>query len=193
VSKKNKKYNDVLEAAQKLFWKFGFKKVTIEEICREGNVSKMTFYKHFDNKTDVAKVVLDRVIGGASEQFKKLKNEAQSASELMEGMLRMKKEGVHDISKEFLADFYTDSELGLKEYIGELSQKIRTEMMNDFKDLQQKGLIRKDLKIEFFMYLANKINEYLEDPYLLSLYPGPEDLVMEFTRFFAYGMSPRNE
>jgi hypothetical protein len=100
---------------------------------------------------------------------------------------------VHDISKEFLADFYTDSELGLKEYIGELSQKIRTEMMNDFKDLQQKGLIRKDLKIEFFMYLANKINEYLEDPYLLSLYPGPEDLVMEFTRFFAYGMSPRNE
>jgi AcrR family transcriptional regulator len=193
VSKKNKKYYDILEAAQKLFWKFGYKKVTIEEICREGNVSKMTFYKHFDNKTDVAKVVLDRVIGGASEQFKKLKNEAQSASELMEGMLRMKKEGVHDISKEFLADFYTDSELGLKEYIGELSQKIRTEMMNDFKDLQQKGLIRKDLKIEFFMYLANKINEYLEDPYLLSLYPGPEDLVMEFTRFFAYGMSPRNE
>jgi AcrR family transcriptional regulator len=193
VSKKNKKYYDILEAAQKLFWKFGYKKVTIEEICREGNVSKMTFYKHFDNKTDVAKVVLDRVIGGASEQFKKLKNEAQSASELMEGMLRMKKEGVHDISKEFLADFYTDSELGLKEYIGELSQKIRTEMMHDFKDLQQKGLIRKDLKIEFFMYLANKINEYLEDPYLLSLYPGPEDLVMEFTRFFAYGMSPRNE
>ena len=105
MSKTNKKYNDILEAAQKLFWKFGFKKVTIEEICREGNVSKMTFYKHFDNKTEVAKVVLDRVVGSASVQFKKLKDEVQSASELMEGMLHMKKEGIHDISPEFLADF----------------------------------------------------------------------------------------
>ncbi|HKK81807.1 MAG TPA: TetR/AcrR family transcriptional regulator, partial [Prolixibacteraceae bacterium] len=108
MSKNNKKYNDIIEAAQKLFWKFGFKKVTIEEICREGNVSKMTFYKYFDNKVDVAKRVLDKVIGSASGQFKKLKNEAESAPELMEGMLKMKKEGVHDISKEFLADFYTD-------------------------------------------------------------------------------------
>lgn len=193
MSKSNKKYNDILEAAQKLFWKFGFKKVTIEEICREGNVSKMTFYKHFDNKTEVAKVVLDRVVGSASVQFKKLKDEVQSASELMEGMLHMKKEGIHDISPEFLADFYTDKELGLKEYIGQLTQKVWVEMMEDFKELQQKGLIRKDLKIEFFMYLAHKINDYLEDPYLLSLYPEPEDLVMEFTRFFAYGMSPRNK
>lgn len=193
MSKRNKKYNDILEAAQKLFWKFGFKKVTIEEICREGNVSKMTFYKHFDNKTELAKVVLDRVIGNASTQFKKLKNEAQSASELMEGMLNMKKEGIHDISPEFLADFYADKELGLKEYIGQLTQKVWVEMMNDFKDLQQGGLIRKDLKIEFFMYLVQKINNYLEDPYLLSLYPDTEDLVMEFTRFFAYGMSPRNK
>jgi AcrR family transcriptional regulator len=192
MSKTNKKYNDILEAAQKLFWKFGFKKVTIEEICREGNVSKMTFYKHFDNKTEVAKVVLDRVVGNASVQFKKLKNEVQTASELMERMLHMKKEGIHDISPEFLSDFYTDKYLGLKEHIEQLTKKVWLEMMGDFKELQERGLIRQDLKIEFFMYLANKINDYLEDPYLLSLYPSPEDLVMEFTRFFAYGMSPRN-
>ncbi|MBN1768544.1 MAG: TetR/AcrR family transcriptional regulator, partial [Prolixibacteraceae bacterium] len=101
MSKTNKKYNDILEAAQKLFWKFGFKKVTIEEICREGNVSKMTFYKHFDNKTELAKKVLDKVVSKAIDDFSVLKNSATSSFELIEGMLKMKKDGIHEISKEF--------------------------------------------------------------------------------------------
>ncbi|HOO83526.1 MAG TPA: TetR/AcrR family transcriptional regulator [Prolixibacteraceae bacterium] len=192
MSKINKKYNDILEAAQKLFWKFGFKKVTIEEICVEGNVSKMTFYKHFDNKTELAKKVLDSVVAKAIDDFTDLKNKAGSSVELIEGMLKMKKDGINEISKEFLSDFYTDTDLGLSEYLHAKTGQVMVSMLADFKELQDRGLIRSDLNIQFYLYMANKLSTFMDDPYLLSLYANPEDLIMEFTNLFAYGMSPHN-
>jgi AcrR family transcriptional regulator len=46
----NQKYLKILAAGRDLFWKHGFKRVTIEEVCREAGASKMTFYKFFENK-----------------------------------------------------------------------------------------------------------------------------------------------
>ncbi len=188
----SRKHNDILVAAKKLFWKYGYKKVSIEEICGEAKVSKVTFYKFYTNKIELAKTILDNVVKESTEGFKDLKEKATSASDLMEGMLKMKKDGINEISKEFLSDFYSDKELGLAEYITMKTVQVQSEMISDFKQLQEKGLLRKDMSIEFVLYISGKMSGFVEDPYLLSLFPNPEDLVMEFTNFVAYGMSPRN-
>ena len=57
----NPKKNQILHTSKELFWKFGFKRVTIEEICKEAGVSKMTFYKFFPNKLELAKTILDKI------------------------------------------------------------------------------------------------------------------------------------
>lgn len=189
----NKKQSNILEAAKTLFWKHGFKKVSIEEICREAKTSKVTFYKFYPNKIELAKAVLDNVVETATVDFRTLIENVTSTANLLEGMLNMKKDGVHDISKEFLADFYADSTLGLKEHIAMKSQEIIVEMISDMKKLQHRGLIRKDLNIEFFLYFSKQMNTLMEDPYLLSLFPTSEGLIMEITNFFTYGMAPRND
>lgn len=189
----NKKYNDILETARVLFWKYGFKRVSIEEICREAKTSKMTFYKFFPNKLDLAKAVFDSVVGKSVTQFKNHLDEAKTASELLANMLQMKRDGIHDISKEFIADFYTNPELGLKDYINEKTQQVWHEMVGDFKLAQERGLFRKDLNIEFFLYFTRKFSDYLDDPYMNQLFPNPQDLVMELTRISAYGISPYSE
>ena len=58
----------ILKIAKKLFWKFGFKRVTIEEVCKEAAVSKMTFYKHFPNKMAVVKTLLQEVFQDARKK-----------------------------------------------------------------------------------------------------------------------------
>jgi AcrR family transcriptional regulator len=193
MSTKSRKYHDLVLAAKKLFWKYGFRKVTIEDVCNEANVSKMTFYKHFNNKAELAKCVLDVVVAKAIEDFNELKNVANSSADLIEGMLKMKKDGIHEISKEFLADFYADTDLGLGEYLQMKTGQVMGSMLTDFKELQDRGLIRSDLNIQFYLYIANKLSGFMDDPYLLSLFANPEDLVMELTNLFAYGMSPYNK
>jgi len=189
----NKKHNDILEAAKNLFWKYGLKKVSIEEICREAKTSKVTFYKFYSNKVEVAKAIIDQMVSGSIDEFKYLIENAATTAELLEGMLKMKKEGVHEISKEFLADFYADNTLGLKEYIGQKTQEIWAETLSSFKRLQEREIIRKDMNLEFFLYLSKKISGLIEDPYLVSLFPTAEDLIMEITNLLTYGMTPRND
>ncbi len=67
--KNNHRYVQVLAAARELFWKHGLKRVTVEEICREAGVSKMTFYKFFPNKVTLAKAVYDKEVETGYEKF----------------------------------------------------------------------------------------------------------------------------
>ena len=50
----NRKYDDIMSTGKDLFWKYGIRRVTVEEICEKSNVSKMTFYKYFPNKETLA-------------------------------------------------------------------------------------------------------------------------------------------
>ena len=45
----------IVEAARKLFYKFGFKKVSMDEIAREAGVTKKTVYTYFSSKEELFK------------------------------------------------------------------------------------------------------------------------------------------
>lgn len=66
---KNKKQELILHTAKELFWKHGFKRVSVEEICKIAKVSKMTFYKFYPNKIELAKAVCDNVIEDSIAKF----------------------------------------------------------------------------------------------------------------------------
>jgi AcrR family transcriptional regulator len=189
----NKKQSDILATAKELFWKYGFKKVSIEEICREAKTSKVTFYKFYGNKIEIAKAIIDQIVVDSMNEFNLLIEHSSSISELFGRLLEMKKNSIHEISKEFLADFYADNSLGLKEYIRLKGIEVGDETKSGLKKLQERGLIRKDMNIEFFIYFSKQMNTLMEDPYLLSLFPSADALIMEITNLFTYGMTPRNE
>ena len=68
----NQKYQLVIETAHQLFWKFGIRRVTIEEIARESGVSKVTIYKFFKNKIEIAKTVINNILSNAEKEYKAL-------------------------------------------------------------------------------------------------------------------------
>ena len=68
----NQKYNQIITTGRQLFWKYGIKRVPIEEICREAGVSKMTFYKHFDNKLDLVRHIIDQITNEGMLKYRKI-------------------------------------------------------------------------------------------------------------------------
>ena len=52
------KHKKLIQTGKALFFKYGIKKVSVAEICKEAGVSKMTFYKHYANKGELAKEFL---------------------------------------------------------------------------------------------------------------------------------------
>lgn len=186
---KSKKYNDIIASAHELFWKHGFRRVSIEEICLKAKVSKMTFYRFFQNKKELAKTVFDEKFDEGKQRFKSIMTDDTAASEKLRNLLLMKLEGTNDISREFLQDFYGNPELGLSTYVDEKNKLLWIEIVEDFRIAQEKGIFRKDFKPEFFIFISRKVSEMITDENLLKLYGTPQELVLEMVKLLTYGIA----
>jgi len=191
MSLNNPKYQDIFKTGKELFWKYGIKRVSIEEICREANVSKMTFYKFFPNKIELAKTIFEFVISDSLLKFEQLVHSNLSFPEKIKEMFILKLEGTKNISIEFITDIYKSPELGLREYAETQQQNSLSIFVDFLKDSQEKGLIRKEIKIDFIIFYMKQMSQMIEDEYLISKYDHPQDLIMESMNFFFYGLLPK--
>lgn len=191
--KKNKKYNSILKTAKTLFWKHGIRRVTIEEICKEAGVSKMTFYKYFSNKPELAKTILENLIQSSMIKFKEIVEGEVPFSEKLKEIFLLKVEGMNNISMEFINDIYTNPELGLKGYMEEQQEKSIKITVDFFKDAQRKGFIRPDVKIDFLLAFSNQIIEMMKNESLMAQYAQPQDFVVESMNVLFYGITTGNE
>ena len=53
------KQDQIIEAARQLFYKYGFKKVSMDEIAREAGVTKRTIYMYFSSKEELLKYFIE--------------------------------------------------------------------------------------------------------------------------------------
>lgn len=98
----------ILQKAEEMFQKFGYSKVTMEEIASSLNISKKTLYKHFSNKEHILKEMvhenkcevdnfIEELMNDKAtpfiEKLKKFMNFIAKISKKMEGTM------VHDIMK----------------------------------------------------------------------------------------------
>lgn len=190
VTISNKKHQSLLSAGRELFWKHGFRRISIDEVCKTAGTSKMTFYRYFPDKLALAKAVFDTEVDNSILQFREIMISETTASEKLEAMLRIKSDSVNNISQEFLNDFYTDKDSDLKTYIAQKTANVWNEIVNDFKMAQLKGVFRSDFKPEILLYISQQLPGFINDPYLVQLCGSPQEVVMEIARFFTYGIAP---
>lgn len=187
-----KKYRDLLATGKDLFWKHGFRRVTVEEICQKSGVSKMTFYKYFPNKAELAKKIMDKMFRESMDKFEKLMLSDIPFEEKMELQIRMKSEGTQDISEEFVKDIYGDPESELFGYWREKASEVIQVVVELYRQAQDQGHIRQDIKIDFILYMINKTFEFVNDDALISKYDTMQELILEINRFFLYGILPHH-
>ena len=186
------KRKKIIETGKELFWKHGIKKISVEEICKEANVSKMTFYKFFPNKIEFAQYILDNVIEESLVKFQEIVDSDISFTEKVKQLFVMKLEAAGDISKEFIEDMYKNPDSGLLAYMekqGERSMKIFKQFIEDSK---KKGLIRKDVKVEFILAYQKQLTLMMEDKELMNNYDHIHELIMESMEFLFYGIVERD-
>lgn len=77
----------ILDAADRLLARYGYKKMTIDDLAREVGIGKGTIYLHFSSKEDVALSRIDRVIERLLEQMKEIAASEKSDDEKIKQML----------------------------------------------------------------------------------------------------------
>jgi len=187
----NPKRKLILKTGKELFWKFGFKRVTVEEICKEAGISKMTFYKFFTNKIDLVKTIMNDILQESLSKYKKIMASEIPYPEKVVALIHLKSEQVETMSSEFFRDYVQADDPEMISYLQQLSGESMQMFTDDFRKAQENGDIRKDLKIEFIMYIMNHLVEMAQNDALINMYKEPQDLVMEITNFLFYGILNR--
>lgn len=187
----NQKLQQIYESAKSMFMRYGFKRVSIEEICREAGVSKMTFYKFFSNKFDLLKFILENITSESLAEYRDILKQDIPYAEKVTQMIQMKLKYTDEISEEFFNDLYKNAEPELAEFWQQKTQEIMQLVLEDLKVAQVQGDVRAEIKPEFILYFLNHIFEMVKDDRLLQLYDSPQALINELTRFFFYGILTR--
>ena len=185
------KRKQIIQTAKDLFFKYGIKRVTVEEICKEANVSKMTFYKHFKNKNELVKTWITEMTDEALEKYITLMKRDIPFEEKVRETINMKLEGSDQMSQEFFSDYIPHADPELHDFIHQRMHEMMGLIINDYAEAQKRGDIRQDLKIEFILWYLNKMLDMMEDEALEKMYESPQDLIMEMVNFFFYGIMPR--
>jgi len=186
---RSRKEQAILEAAGRLFRRFGLKKVTVEDICREASASKMTFYKYYSNKVDVFKIFLTELYEGGFEEVEELKTLDIPFTQKIDRLLALKKRYVEGMSEELIDEIlHLDESLGL--FYRELTGRVLGRFVEFIRYSQDRGEVRRDMKPEFFLAAINILSEGLVKSEMHRMYSDYTEFALEVNRFIYYGILP---
>ncbi len=185
------KFRKLVQTARDLFFRHGIRRVTIEEICEKAGVSRMTFYRYFQNKDAIAMYILDQIYSDAWSNFDEILAEDIPFEEKIRRIAVVKMGMVDEYSREFLNELLADED----SECGKLLMKKRKESYEFtrkiYTDAQERGDIRKDIKIDFIMFVMEYLLEIIRNERVQSMYPDMSQLVHEMFGLLFYGMLSR--
>ena len=187
INSESIKRQHIIDTATDLFLKFGVKRVTVEEICQSAKVSKMTFYKYFKNKTELAEYIIFFILDNAQKEFDSIWNEISTFQYKIDLFIKLKMIYAKKFSKEFLSDFMNLSPK-IHDKVMDYSRKNQITFIKLIEQAQSKGVIRKDVSFDFITLMLNHFIELRDDNSFLNLYENVEDITSDMLNFFFYGV-----
>jgi len=189
----NVKYQQILNTAKELFFKYGIRRVSIEEICKTAQVSKMTFYKFFQNKIDLVIVMLKQLYDIAEVEVDNIMTADIPFTEKVKLTIEMKKRQTEFMGQELWVDMLQNPIPEIDQFIAIKKKYWVKKILDIYIAAQKDGDIRADIKPEFIFYILNLLTETAKDENLLKLYDTPKDLAEELIKFYFYGILTRKE
>ena len=184
LPKISKKQKQIVETAEALFIRHGIKRITVEEICREAGVSKMTFYKYFPNKIGLVKYIWKSWVEEGYAKWDEINAMDIAFPEKLELMLQWKEDFISKLNVEFIEELLRiDMEL----------EAFTNRFMQFIAEAQKKGDIRPEIRPEFLMAVLEKLNELTRNDDLRKKYSTYMDFQREIKDFFWFGVLARSE
>lgn len=140
--------NKIVEKARELYYEYGIKSITMDDIARETGISKKTLYRYVENKRDLVEKVIDLEIKIRKSEFKKFDRSKLNA---IEELFEVKRQINHVIERHSPSMHYD-----LRKYYPDIfvrlhkngQKRMLEALMANLKKGKKEGLYRKDINNE---------------------------------------------
>jgi len=79
--------DSILDATDRLLARFGYRKMTVEDIAAEAGIGKGTIYLHFTSKEEVVLSHIDRIVDRLNDQLREIARSNATTAERLRQML----------------------------------------------------------------------------------------------------------
>ncbi|WP_461116791.1 TetR/AcrR family transcriptional regulator [Spirosoma jeollabukense] len=179
----------ILEETERLFWKYGVRSVTMEEIAKQLGISKKTIYQHFADKEQILYEVLQDKIGKHQSEMACAVVETTNPVEEIMNVLNMMQKNADQISPNLLIDikrYYPQAFVLFRKFKEE--HIMRSILENIQRGIDQ-GLYRADINPDI---LARLRVEQIELAFDNDIFPTDQytmhDIQYELMHHFIRGM-----
>jgi len=152
--KTSKKREQILSNAERLFFRFGAKRVSIEEICKSADVSRMTFYKYFSNKVELVKTIRDDWMEEGFKKFDEINSLELPFPDKINLMTEWKVELASRINAEFIREIISNDDV---------VEIFKQRYLGNIKKAQKSGELRSDIDPEFLWMVLEKLGDLVRD------------------------------
>jgi AcrR family transcriptional regulator len=174
----------ILETAERLFSRFGSKRVTVEELCREAGVSKPTFYKHFRNKVELVETIRDAWVEEGFSRFDEINALDVSFPEKIDLMTRWKAKFASRVNAGFIRELVSTDDA---------QQRFKRGYLGNVRKAQEKGEVRDDIDPEFLWMVIEKLGELFTDGSWRKVSPDVGAYQTQLRTLLWYGLLAREE
>jgi len=187
------KKEKIENTARGLFWKHGFKKVSVEEICRKSQVSRKTFYTYYANKSALVIAIMEQKSNAIFELYDQINAKDITFADKLRELLELKYASNKDFSMEFISDFFHPDSEDILNYFRDLTTKSIELTREFYKQAQVKGEMNPDLNIDFVMWMMQKQLELITSDEAITLFPDTDILTRQLSHLIIFGIMPVND
>ncbi|ASR49155.1 TetR family transcriptional regulator [Paenibacillus kribbensis] len=164
--RKEKKIEQIYSASFQLFSKYGFQKVTVNEIAQQARVSPATIYNYFGTKEQLYADMLMNWMDKQLEQYEEILDSGLSFPEKSKEIMMLEAQNLKILSDEFLK-FPSSEFSGLAQALESYSEQKVTGFFMKFVALgKHEGYIHRDQTEEtammYFTMFKNELSRHWE-------------------------------
>ncbi len=181
----------IKESTKNLIWEKGIKDTSIVDICKNADISRMTFYREYNNKNEIVIEIFSEHYQELTNKHLIILNKPIPFIERLNELIYIKLDFINNMSRNLINDLLHQKNPELKLLLEEQRQKSFEILFQQIITEQKKGHFRKDINLEFLKYYLNKLSEFILDPNLISIFPDTSELIKEINKIFYFGILER--
>ncbi len=178
-----------LKRVEEMFFSYGIKSITMDDVARELGISKKTLYQFVENKNDLVVKVVERHIEVDKTNNACLHRESGDALDEMFGVMKHVNEEISQVKSNIVFDlqkYHRDAWDKMQEYQrGYLHSIVRENLVRGI----QEGLYRDDFNVDVVakIHVAESFMIFDESWFPRGQYP-LEALFREFLLYYLHGI-----
>nr|WP_312578122.1 TetR/AcrR family transcriptional regulator [Sedimentibacter sp.] len=175
----------IISTARELFIKRGVTDVSISEIAAKANVSQVSIYNYFGDKTSLAKEVLISYIDTLVNEYDAILESDISFEEKLKLIITKKYDAITNLGKNSFSS-YAWQDKALKDiYTDAANLKIRTIFMKFIQKGKNEGYINKDIPDDAILSFMAASSYITQQPNYIST---GDDYKLGIIKLFLYGL-----